>query len=147
MERLANIVDHPDALATLLSIGFAIMLGTFGFIWNNIQEKKRYTFEVLMKYTENTAVLVALHRVWKHISSNRTYRSDGVDNDLEQHLTLLLSYFQSIAVAANHHMLNERILLIARYGSMKTIWDFFYPYVERKRRDLGRPLLYVDLED
>ncbi|MGH6816239.1 MAG: DUF4760 domain-containing protein [Hyphomicrobiaceae bacterium] len=147
MNIFADILTKPEALATVLSIGSGVLLGTYGFVWNSIQEKKKYTFDMLMKYTENTAIIMALHHVWKHISRTKSYDPTRLDDELERHVTLLLSYFQSVAVAANNRMLNEKILLIARYGSMKTIWDFFHPYIEQKRRQLDRPLLYVDLED
>ncbi|HXF54503.1 MAG TPA: hypothetical protein VNK52_10310 [Hyphomicrobiaceae bacterium] len=147
MESLAAITNDPEALATVLSIGFGIALGVFGYVWNGIQEKKRYTFDVLMRYTENTDVLMALHRAWTHVARYKSYDQSRIDADTERSLDILLAYFQSIAVAAKYHMLNDEIVLIARYGSMRSLWDFYRPYVEGKRLQLGRPLLYADLED
>jgi hypothetical protein len=67
---------------------------------------------------------------------------DGqVDDVVAEHLAIILPHFQSIALAAKSGLLDRDIILSARYGTMKAIWETYGPYVKEKRIEIKPPRL------
>jgi hypothetical protein len=100
-----------------------------------------------MGYSHSTELLRALHSVRQDAARSKVQGECRVDEALAEHLAIILPHFQSIALAAKNGLLDRDIILSARYGSMKAIWDGYGPYVRAKRIELNRPLLYVELEE
>ena len=153
MDNLYNVLAQPIPLGTILSIVSGLCLAIWGFITNRATERKRYTYDVMMRYANSSEILRAMNDVNRQMSEGQTrgvQTSDGqsviTDAAREQSMALLLPYFQSIALAANQGMLDRNILVIARYGSMKAVFEHFRADIERRRVALDRPLLYIDLE-
>jgi hypothetical protein len=134
-------------LGTLLSICSGIILAVFGFVRTRMQDRQRYTLGMLMGYSHSTELLRALHSVREHAARSKAQGECTVDAALAEHLAIILPHFQSIALAAKSGLLDRDIILSARFGSMKTIWETYGSYVRAKRLELDRPLLYVELEE
>ena len=144
---IERVLQDPVPLGTWLSITTGIMLAVFGYIRTRLQDRKRYTLDVLMRYSHSVELLRSLHAINAHVAQRKSTDVDApVDAGLETHLAVVLPYFQSIALAANSGLLDREIMLKARYGSMKSVWEGLLPYIARKRLELGRPFLYADLE-
>ena len=140
-------MDTTIQLGTLLSICSGIALAVVGFVRTRMEDRKRYTLGVLMGYSHSTELLKSLHSVREHAARSRVQGECKVDDALAGHLAIILPHFQSIALAAKSGLLDRDIILSARYGSMKWIWDNYGPYVRTKRLEFGRPLLYAELEE
>ena len=130
-------------LGTLLPIMSAIILAVIGFLRTKAEDRKRFTLGMLMGYSHSAELLKALH----FVREQRLSDQPKLDEAVAERLAVILPHFQSIALAANKGLLDRDIVLSARYGSMKWIWDNYGSYVRAQRRDLNRPLLYVELED
>jgi hypothetical protein len=140
-------MDTTIQLGTLLSICSGIILAVFGFVRTRLQDRKRYTLGVLMGYSQSTELLKSLHYVREHAVRTKMLSDAKVDDAMAEHLAIILPHFQSIALAAKSDLLDRDIILSARYGSMNAIWENYGPYIREKRRELNRPLLYVELEE
>ena len=132
-------------LGTLLSVCLAIVLAAVGYRRTRAEDRKRFTLGMLMGYSHSTELLRALHFVREHAQPSKG--KTQVDPAVAERLAIILPHFQSIALATKNDLLERDIVLSARYGSMKAIWDNYYHYVVAQRRELGRPLLYVELEE
>lgn len=140
-------MDNTIQLGTLLSICSGIALAVVGFVRARIEDRKRYTLGVLMGYAHSTELLKSLHFVREHGARSKVQGEYKVDSAIADHLAIILPHFQSIALAAKNGLLDRDIILCARYGSMKSIWDNYGPYVREKRLELDRPLLYAELDE
>ena len=148
MDKIGNLfAADPIQLGTLLSICSGIALAVIGFVRTRFQDRKRYTLGVLMGYSHSIELLKALHFVREHAANSKPQGECKVDDAVAQHLAVILPHFQSIALAAKNGLLDRDIILSARYGSMKAIWESYGPYVRAKRVEFDRPLLYVELEE
>jgi hypothetical protein len=134
-------------LGTLLSLCSGIALAVIGFVRTRLEDRKRYTLGVLMGYSQSTELLKMLHHIRQHAARIKAGAEHRVDDAMAEQLAVVLPHFQSIALAAKSGLLNRDIIVSARYGTMKTIWDAYGPYVKSQRIELGRPLLYVELEE
>ena len=145
IEGVTRLLAEPVPLGTLLSVLSGLAAAMWTWHTNRLLERKRYTFNVLMQYAGSADILRALDDVNRWIGEGGG-SGPVASSERERCMALLLPYFQSIALAANQGMLDRSVLLRARYGTMKTVWEHFRPDVEAKRRALDRPLLYCDLE-
>jgi hypothetical protein len=134
-------------LGTLLSICSGIALAVIGFIRTRLEDRKRYTLGVLMGYSQSTELLKMMHHVREHAANIKAGGECQVDDVMAERLAVVLPHFQSIALASKSGLLNRDIIISARYGTMKTVWDCYGPYVKSQRIALNRPLLYVELEE
>jgi hypothetical protein len=137
---------EPIQLGTLLSMCSAIVLAVVGFVRTRMEDRRRYTLGVLMGYSQSTELLKALHFV-REYAARREPNDGQVDDAVAEHLAIILPHFQSIALAAKSGLLDRDIILSARYGTMKGIWEAYGAYVRAKRVQLNRPLLYIELEE
>ena len=140
-------MDITTAQIQLLSICSGIVLAFIGYIRTRLEDRKRYTLGVLMGYSQSTELLKMLHHVREHAARIKAGGECKVDDATAERLAVVLPHFQSIALAAKSGLLNRDIIISARYGTMKTVWECYAPYVKSQRVELGRPLLYVELEE
>ena len=124
-----------------------LVLAGVGFLRARLEDRKRYTLGVLMGYSQSTELLRMLHHIRTHAARVKAGEKCTVDEAMAERLAVVLPHFQSIAMAAKSGLLNRDIIISARYGTMLTIWECYEPYVKVQREELGRPLLYVELQD
>lgn len=171
IESVQRLLAEPIPLGGLLSLLSGLAAALWTWHTSRTQERKRYTFNVLMSYANSAELLRALDEVNRSIGGVRLSASHllpdvaastsaagtpaastsaidaaAIAASRERSMALLLPYFQSIALAASQGMLDRDVLLKARYGTMKAVWDHFSADIEAKRVALARPLLYCDLE-
>ena len=147
---LDELVSKPQTLLTALSIFSTLMLGAIGIFWNVAQRKrdiKKATFDMLLRHIDSPDYMKALRRISKHVGNAGPPLPDAVDEEFKESVIVLMAHYNNLAVAASHRMLDAQVLLVSRYGSMKLVWDICAPYVATRRVQLGRPLLYAELED
>lgn len=132
-------------LGTLLTGFVAIALAIVGYVRTRAEDRKRFTLNMLMGYSHSAELLKALHYAREHAQESKG--KSKVDEAVAERLAIVLPHFQSIALATRNRLLDRDIVLSARYGSMKSIWESYRHYVEAQRKELERPQLYSELED
>ena len=61
---IERVLQDPVPLGTWLSITTGIMLAVFGYIRTRLQDRKRYTLDVLMRYSHSVELLRSLHAMF-----------------------------------------------------------------------------------
>ena len=143
--EFSSIMNELARFQNLLSAAIAMIVAVTGVIRTRRENRKRYTLDVLMRYSHNSELLKALYRLRTHAAA-----SNGeikVDDTLAEDLSVTMPHFSAIALAANSGLLDRDIILQARYASMRSIWRSYGPHLAARSTGLGRPLLYFDLEE
>ena len=145
MDWLGNILTIESLQLGALVTG--IVLAGVGYLRTWLEDRKRYTLNMLMGYSQGTELLRMLHHVREQAARVKAGEKCKVDAAMAERLAVVLPHFQSIALASQTGLLNRGILISARYGTMQTIWNCYQEYVEEQREQLDRPLLYKELEE
>ena len=138
-------VLEPIPLGAVMTASIPLLLFVLGYLRARRENLQRYTLDVLMRYSHSPELLKSLHRLRTHAGD--TAGNVTVDAALEAELALTMPHFAAIALASNKGLLDHDIIVQARYASMQSIWTSYGQWLKERARQLGRPLLYDDLEE
>ena len=143
--EISLVMNELARYQNLLSAGTAIGVAALGVIGTRRADRKRYTLDVLMRYSNNAELLKALNRLRTYAAAG--YKDIKTDETVAEDLAVTMPHFSAIALAANSGLLDRDIILRARYASMHSIWKSYGPHLTARSSELGRPLLYFDVEE
>ena len=146
-EMLTPVLDkHAEALATVVSIVAALIVGYFGYRANRVRHVREYTLSVLAPLLTNERLFAAHSIVMDHVISKQQLDYAAMSGKDRELVLQLLAYYEFLAAAFLRGDFDRRTVLRQRRSSIKGAWEIAQDFIDTRRRLLGRRV-YNEIED
>lgn len=143
---LGFIAAHSEAVATLVSVMIALLLGVIGYRAQRRRHRREYTLTALAHSLTNPEIMAGKN-VIRRLQHQRGCLDPTSITDAElDHVVNALNYYEFISNAFLKGDLDRATVLEQMAGSFLLTYDCAKPYIEQRRNDRGRSKTFRGLE-
>ena len=133
-----------DSTALSLILGFGA--GFAVFVQRSAVERRQHTIDLLKTLSDSQVLAPASAWMAERIAAGETVVVTDLDDEERAKVVNLLDYYQFLCVLAEEEIVDRKVLLDLRGGSMRSALRLCDGYIRQRREDTGNRDLYVAME-
>jgi len=135
-----------DGVATLLSVGAAIIVFWIGFWQNQVTKKQQLTLQIMLELLTNERFSDANVKLMKHVESATPVDPRTVTHEEDCLFMSLLSMYEFISINFLTKKMDRKIILRQRKSGLAKSYIVLKDYMQYKREKWDRPHAYRSFE-
>lgn len=135
-----------QGMATLLSAGAAVVVGTLGFRQSVKVQKEKHTLDVMLHLLTNDKFTRANWLVMQHAERGVIVDPTNITQEEDALFTALLSMYEFISISFLSDKMDRQIILRQRRSGLAKTHQILSDYITYKRRVWDRPTAYRSFE-
>lgn len=140
------IAENPEALATIIAIFAAMIVAAGGFWANQKRQREDHTVAILMERFRNDYIRHGRRVVYKMSDDGLPIVKSALTSEDYHDILNLLSFYEFLAVSYLQNRIDRKTVRRLSERSIVEVYGLCRQLIEERRKLLGRPKLFGDLE-
>lgn len=145
-DSLLHLEPSFDGVATLVSVGVAVLALWIGFIQNQLIKKEQITLQIMLELLTCDKFSNANVHIMSYAENDRTVDPRHIDPNEDNLFMSLLSMYEFISIAFLTKKMDRKIILRQRRSGLARTYSVLRDYMDYKRAVWKRPHAYRSFE-
>lgn len=146
MSTFERLFTSPEALATILSVAVALILGVIGVLRQRAIHKREYTLQVISHSLTNPRITAGKNILRRLHAKGQIFDPNQLCEDDVDKVSEMLGYFEFMANAYLRGDLDKTTIREQMEGSFILNFETTKDYIHRRRDARGRPKTFIGIE-
>ncbi|MEJ2118761.1 MAG: hypothetical protein P8Y67_07915 [Alphaproteobacteria bacterium] len=140
------VLQHSEALATIVSVVVVAIAGVIGFRADQQRHRREYTLNVISPLLTDNRLFEAHNIIIDYHVNKRRIDYNNITDENKVLILQLLGYYEFLAASFLRKDLDRETVLCQSKSSIRNTYDVVKAFIESRRVMLSRPNVYAEFE-